>query len=50
MSVLQYLKTNLGMSGPEFMREWKGLGEADREWFKQAARDEAKVLGVEVKN
>ena len=50
MTVLQYLRDNLGLTRQEFMSEWKGLSKADREWYKQAAREEAPLFDIEISN
>jgi len=43
---LQYLRANLGMTGSEFMSEWKGLTESERKWYRDAARAEAASMGI----
>lgn len=48
MSVLNYIKTTLGMSTKEFMAEWRLLDTADQEWYREAAREDAEASGVEI--
>jgi hypothetical protein len=45
MSVLKYLKTELDFRAVE----WQNLSEDDKNWYRQAAREEMEVLGIEVK-
>lgn len=50
MKLLAYLKDALGMSGSEFMREWRTLTDKEKDWFKNAARQDAEASGIEIEN
>jgi hypothetical protein len=44
-SPLVYLKDQLQFS----LGEWQSLSKEDQEWYRQAAAEEMRVLGIEVK-
>ena len=46
MSVLQYLKQELGSSASDFMNEWKRLSDEDKSDLKEWAAQEMDILGV----
>jgi hypothetical protein len=47
MTIIGYLKENLGIDG-DFMREYKSCSMEDKQELKEWAREEMKVLGIEI--
>jgi hypothetical protein len=50
MTVLQYLRRELGGTGASaFIGEWRVLSDEDKTDLKQWAKEEMKLLGIEIK-
>ena len=47
MKCIGYIKNNVGMNTSDFMREWKAMTDADKDWYRDAAREEMATLGIE---
>ena len=49
MIQIHYIRETLGMTMSEFMSEWQDLSDADKDWYREAAKAERKFMERKVK-